>query len=205
MTPTRSLADSKPAIASSSAVIGLVGSRRLRGHVAEPFQDWPSLDRLPADPSRLAQRVDRLAERAEAFRPVGGGDERDPRLRPDGITLRSVGCGVIGGDEVGCDGAGELLIVEGPEVAGRREVSGPTFAPRQRRVGDLADERLHEGMLAPRRRSRVGLDREDLAPYQRIEPRRERVRRLPGHRREGRHRERLAEDRRVLEQPPVRR
>ena len=42
----------------------------------------------------------------------------------------------------------QLVVAQGLEVAGGREVPGTSLAPYQRRVGDLADERLDEPVLA---------------------------------------------------------
>ena len=63
--------------------------------------------------------------------------------------------------------AGQLVVADRLDEARRGQVAGPTVAPGQRAVGDLADERLDEGVLAALRRAGVGLDLEQLPPDER--------------------------------------
>ena len=71
-------------------------------------------------------------------------------------------------------GARQLVGAERLEVAGRRQVPGLAVALGERVVGDLADERLDERVLAALRRARVGLQGQQLAPDERPEARLER-------------------------------
>ena len=73
----------------------------------------------------------------------------------------------------------------------------------QRVVGDLADERLDERVLAALGAAGVGLVREQLAPHERPQPRLEVGLLDPGHDREPGQREALAEDGGVHDEAPV--
>ena len=115
------------------------------------------------------QGVDRLPECPEGLGAVGGGQERDPGLRRHRLAGRSVRSGSIGRDEVARDHPGQLLVAEGLEMACGGQVPGPAVALRQGPVGDLADERLDEGVLPAGRCARVGLDGQDLLADERVE------------------------------------
>jgi hypothetical protein len=70
-------------------------------------------------------------------------------------------------------------------------------------VGDLADDRLDEAVLAALRRAGVLRDLEDLAPDERSQPRLQDGSVLPGDGRQGIGREGLAQDGGILEEAPV--
>ena len=61
------------------------------------------------------------------------------------------------------EGADELVGAESLEVATGREVADLPVALRKGVVGDLADEQLDEGVLAPLGAARVALDGQELA------------------------------------------
>ena len=84
--------------------------------------------RLARHLERRGQRVDRLAERPERLGPVGGGQQRHPRLGSDRLPGGSVGRGPIGGDEVTRHDPGQLLVAKEFEVAGSGQVTGPAIA-----------------------------------------------------------------------------
>ncbi len=65
--------------------------------------------------------------------------------------------------------AGQLVLAETLEEARRGEVAAPRSRLRQRPVGDLADERLDERVLAALGRPRVDVVDEQLAPDERAE------------------------------------
>ena len=97
----------------------------------------------------------------------------------------------------------ELVGTEGLKVACGREVAGLAIRLRERVVGDLADQRLDEAVLAPFGRPGVGLLGEDLPPDQAAQMRLQLRLAHAGHCGEGRWREALAEDRRVVDEAPV--
>ena len=94
--------------------------------------------------------------------------------------------------------AGELVGAERLEEPGRREVASLAVPPGQRVVGDLPDEGLDEGILAPLGRPRIRLEgqgaRAERAPQPWLEQRGLGDAR---HRRQAGEREALAEDRGV--------
>ena len=55
------------------------------------------------------------------------------------------------------EGPGQLVGAEGLEVPRRGKVAGLAIGSRERVVGDLADQRLDEGVLAALGATRVGL------------------------------------------------
>ena len=68
---------------------------------------------------------------------------------------------------------GDLVLVRDAsrEVVGRGQVAGLALAPRERLVGDVADEVLEESVLAVLGRARVGVDAEHLLADERGEQR----------------------------------
>ena len=61
---------------------------------------------------------------------------------------------------------GQLVVAERLEVRAAARWRARPLAASERPVGDLADERLDEAVLAALGRARVGLDLEQLAPHQ---------------------------------------
>ena len=116
---------------------------------------------------------------AEGNRPIGRPGQGDPGLDRDRVRLGALGRRLVGGEVVRGEGAGQLVVAERLEVAGGRKVPGPPLALGQRAVGDLADQRLDEAVLAALGRARVGLDLEELAPDEGPEPRLELGRSCP--------------------------
>ncbi len=101
--------------------------------------------------------------------------------------------------------AGELGVADRLVDPRDGEVPSAPVSPRQRRVRDLADERLDESILAALRRARVGLELEELAADEIAQT--ELDLRLglgsTAHRSQDRGHERLAEDRGVLDEHAV--
>ena len=93
---------------------------------------------------RLLGEGDGLVVRAERGGSLGGAAQREACLGRDRIGLGARGRGLVGRQVVGRQDAGQLLVAERLEVAGRGEVAGAPVAPGERAVGDLADERLDE-------------------------------------------------------------
>ena len=133
-----------------------------------PFEQVGLLRRIGRHVDRLSEEDDRLLVRPECRRrdrprPAGRSGPGPPSASASGPSGRAV----VGGDVVSGERAGQLVLASAFEEAGRGEVPGPAVAPGQRAVRDLADERLDEAVLAALGRSRVGLEREDLAPDER--------------------------------------
>lgn len=76
--------------------------------------------------------------------------------------------------------AGELVIPERLDVPRRSEVPGLPISSGQRVVRHLADQRLHECVLATLRTAWIGLQGEQLAPDQAPKPRLDGVIAEPG-------------------------
>ena len=104
---------------------------------------------------------------AERARPRRGGAEGDPRLRRERPAVGIVRRGAVGREVVRGERAGQLVLAERLEEAGRGEVAAASVAPRQRPVRDLADERLDERVLAAFGRPRVDVVDEQLATDER--------------------------------------
>jgi hypothetical protein len=98
---------------------------------------------------------------------------------------------------------GRLVVAERLVVPGGGEMPRPPVAQRERRVRDLADERLGEAELAALGRSRVGVELEDLPVDERPQARLERLAGQARDGREGRDAERLAQHRPVLQEASV--
>ncbi len=178
------------------------GERRRLGGA---FAELRLLDRVLGDPERLEQERERLVERAELARPIGRTAERDPSLGGEGLGLGPGGRVAIRVEIVAGQDAGDLVVAERLEVLGRCEMASPALALRQRPVGDLADHRLHEEVLAPLGGARIDLDPEQLPVH---EPSQATVDLGLVHPRERRQRvggEAEPQDRGILEQRPVRR
>ena len=109
--------------------------------------------------------------RPEARGTIGRAPEGEARLDGDGVGLRPVGSETAWADDVVVrQRARERLVAQRLEVAGGREVPRAAVAPGERPVGDLADKRLHEPVLAALGRPRVDLEVEQLAACQPAQP-----------------------------------
>ena len=104
---------------------------------------------------------------------------------------------------MGRERADKLVLAERLEMACRGEVAVATVALGQSRVGDLADERLDEAVLASFGRPRIDLLDEDLAPDETAQPRLEIGRIGRGDGSQTGRREALAEHRGVLQEGPI--
>ncbi len=86
---------------------------------------------------------------AEGGRPFRGRAQRDPGLRPDRVRFGARRGRLERGQVVGRERADELVLAERLEEPGGGQVTLPAVALGERRVRDLADERLDEAVLAP--------------------------------------------------------
>ena len=121
----------------------------------------------------------------------------------DGVRLGARRGFLEGGEVVGGQGTDELVLAERLEMPRRGEMPVAAVTLGQRRVRDLADERLDEAVLAAFRRPRVDLLDEDLAPDETAQSRLELGRVGCGDGRQPGRGEALAEDGRVLEEGPI--
>ena len=112
------------------------------------------LGRVVRDLDRLGEEHHRLVVAPERAGARGRGSERDPRLRGERPAVRVVRRGAERVEVVRREGARQLVLAERLEVARRRQVARPSVAPGERLVGDLADERLDERVLAALGRAR---------------------------------------------------
>ena len=97
---------------------------------------------------RLRQERDRLVVSPEMRRAPGRGAQGDPRLAGKGIDLRTVDRVGMRRKVVAGKGAGQFVRTQGLEEAGGRKMPHLAVLPGQGAVGDLADHRLHESVLA---------------------------------------------------------
>ena len=130
-----------------------------RGRFACPFQQLGDLDLIARHGACLFEEGEGLVVGAQRDGPLGRGPEGDPGLAGEGVGLRSLGRIGVGREVVAGQAAGDLIGLEALEEAGRREVAGLAVLPGEGVVGDLADERLDEGVLAALGRARIGLER----------------------------------------------
>ena len=151
----------------------------------------------------MVQVCDRLVVSAECGGTVRGAGERQARLGGDRIGLRPLVGGFARRQVVVRERAGQLVIAEPLEVAGGGQVTRAAVPARQRPVGDLADERLDELVLAPFGRPRIRLDVEQLATHEVPQLGFEVARRNPAHASQRIGGEDLAEHRGVLEERPI--
>ena len=98
---------------------------------------------------------------------LGRALQGDPGLPGQRVPLGALAGVCLGREVMARESPSELVGPDALEVPGGGEVARLAIRPREGVVGDLADERLHEGVLAPLRRARVRGDREDLAADQR--------------------------------------
>src|SRR5450759_590257 len=101
------------------------------------------------------------------------------------------------------EGSRQLVGPEALEEAGGSEMAGLSVAPCERVVGDLADERLDESVLAALGRAGVGLEREELAADEGAEARVELDPVDSRYRCEAGEGEGLAEDGGIAEEAPI--
>ena len=146
---------------------------------------------------------DGLVVATERGRAVSRAGESEARLSRDRIGLGTRIRRLAGGEVVAGQRAGQLIIAERFVVPRHGEVPRASIATRQRAVRDLADEGLHELVLAALRRLRIALHIEQLSSGEVAEPGLEL---LGGDAADGGERigrEDLADDRGVLEERPV--
>ena len=103
---------------------------------------------IGADGQGVLEERDRLGVRAERRRPFGCSAQRHSRLGRQRVGLGPVGRVAVGGQVVAGQGAGQLVGLERLEEPCRGQVADLAVALGQRVVGDLADERLDERVLA---------------------------------------------------------
>src|SRR3970282_1519607 len=113
------------------------------------------------------------------------------------------GRSLVGGHVVAGEEARQLVVAQRLEVASGSQVAGPPGSLGAGAVGDFADERLDEPVLAALRRAGVNLEVEQLAPDEGLEARLELGLIVPGHGAETGHAARLAEDRSIGNQGAV--
>ena len=136
----------------------------------------------------MLEERDRLLVGAQGGGPLGRCPQGDTGLGGNGVGLGSLGRVPVGGEVVAGEGAGGLVGPEALEETGRGEVTGLAVTLGEGVVGDLADERLDEPVLAALGRARVGLEGQELAPDERAQARLElsaRRRRSPRRARRG--------------------
>ena len=183
----------------------LGGRVTARGHrlTAGAVEQLGLLGGVRRDRERLLEELHGLVVRAEGGRPLGGPAERQARLAGERVRLGPLGRVGMGGQVVAGEGAGELVRPESLEEARRRQVAGLAVAAGEGGVGDLADEGLHEGILAALGAARIGVEHEQLAANERPELQPDRRLVELAHRREGRRGEALAQHRRGLEERSI--
>ena len=147
--------------------LGLLVESRGGCRRAGTFQQDRSVVRFAGHLDRVTVEPQRLLLRSQRDRPVPGRPQRDPRLCGERLGLRALDSVAVGGQVVVRKRPGQLLVHERLEMAGRREVAGLAVAPRERGVGDFANERLDERELAALHGSRVQVAGNELPANQR--------------------------------------
>ena len=104
--------------------------------------------------------------RAQRGSPFGSGGQRDAGLHGEGIGLRSLGRILVGGEVVTGESTSEFLRTKRLEEPSSGKVADLAVPLGEGVVGDLADERLDEGVLAQLRRAGVGFQRQQLAAHE---------------------------------------
>ncbi len=120
------------------------------------------LHRVRGDLQRLLGEGDSLVMGTKAFRAFGGATKGEPRLGGDRVGLFARRRGLEGGQVVARLHARQLVLADRLDETCRGDVACAAVAATERAVGDLADERLDEPVLATLRRSGVGFDLEQL-------------------------------------------
>ena len=100
------------------------------------------------DGDGLSKVRDRLVVGAQGRRALGCSREGESRLNGHRLGFRAFRRRLVRGQIVRRQRAGQLVVAERLEVARGREMPGAPFAAREGSVGDLADERLDEAVLA---------------------------------------------------------
>ena len=134
--------------------------RRLR---SRGLQQIGAFHRIGGDRERLAEEGQRLVVGTQGSRTPRRCPEGDPGLAREGVRLGTFGRVRLGREIVACERSGELVAPQHLEEPGGSEVADLAVRMGQRVVGDLADERLNEAVLAALGGARVGLEREELA------------------------------------------
>ena len=106
-----------------------------------------------------------------AIGPVGGRPQGDPRLARQRVGFGRLARVLVGREVVAGQRARELVGPERLEEPGRGEMARLPVATGERVVGDLADERLDERVLAALRAARVEVLGQQLAADQLAEHR----------------------------------
>ncbi len=144
----------------------VLGGRVVRGGgrlLPGPVEQVGLLGRVRRHRQGLLQERHGLLVRAERGRPLGGAAQGQPGLAGQGVGLGPLGRVGVGGEVVTGEGAGQLVRAQPLEVARGREVAGLPLAPGKRAVGDLADQRLDERVLAALGAPWIGVHHQHLA------------------------------------------
>ena len=155
----------------AEVALGCLVAPGCRGGLAGALEELGSLVRVGGHGQSLVEEGEGLVGRAEGAGPLRSRSQSDARLGGNAIGLRSVGAVPVGREVVPREGSRELVGPEALEEAGGGEMAGLAVAPRERVVGDLANERLDESVLAALRRAGVGLEGKELAPDEGAEAR----------------------------------
>ncbi len=116
-----------------------------------PLQQLGALARLLRQLQRVLEVSDSLLVRSEPCGAIGRRAKADARLGADGIGLGALIRRSVRGEVMGGERAGGFVRFRCLQVAGGGEVPAPALAHGERVVGDLADQRLDEPILAPLR------------------------------------------------------
>ena len=185
---------------------GLVGAGADSRHQAGALVQVGLDQKVVGELERALERALRLHGRTERAGALRGAEEHPERRRADLFAIWVVRARTVGIEVVGRYDFDDLILLRTP---GRRQEPGSgqmlrlALLLRDRLVRDVLDDVLQERVLAALGRAWVGLDREDLLADERDEQRLELVVPLPGERDEAGLRERLAEHRPVLDEPPL--
>ena len=128
---------------------GIVHPTRRGGSHAGALTDDRFLGRVEGDPEGVLEVAQRLLAGAQAGGPLGGAVEGEAGLDAERSPLVALGALLVGGQVVGGEHAGQLLVAERLEVARRGEVPLAALAAGERAVGDLAHQALGEAVLPP--------------------------------------------------------
>ena len=129
-------------------LLGLIALIGGSGGKPGPFEQVGLFGRIGRHVDRLTEEDDRLRLCPECDGAVRCAPQGDPGLRSEGVLLGTRRGVVAGGEIVGGECAGELVGLEGLEEPGRGDMPGLAVGAGQLAVGDLADEPLHERVLA---------------------------------------------------------